>query len=144
VRTSKKLSEPRATIPPHSALVFFVDRSCGGKQVPDALRALGLNVVAHQERFPETEDDIPILEECGRQHWVYIAKDLAVRKNPAELRALRKARIHAIFLHGRRRPAMYIIENFRAALPRIMSTLAGAKAPVHLMITAGGRVEAVR
>ena len=112
--------------------------------MPDALRALGLNVIAHEERFPESEEDIPILAECGRQHWVYVAKDLAVRKNPAELRALREARIHAIFLHGRRRPASYIIDNFTAALPRIIDMLTGATAPMHLMITAGGHVEAVR
>jgi hypothetical protein len=116
----------------------------GGKQLPDAMRALGLNVVAHQERFPHAEDDIPILKECGRKHWVYVAKDLAVRKNPAELRALHEARIHAIFLHGRRRPASYIIENFRIALPRIVFTLTASSVPVHLMITAGGRVEIVR
>jgi hypothetical protein len=76
------------------------------------MRALGLDVIAHEEHFPHTEDDIPILKECGRRRWVYVAKDLAVRKNPAELRALQEARIHAIFLHGRRRPALYIIENF--------------------------------
>jgi|SRR5947209_3383889 len=107
------------------------------------MRALGLDVIAHQERFPHAEDDIPILKECGRRRWVYVAKDLAVRKNPAELRALQKARIHAIFLHGRRRPASYIIENFRVALPKIMATLTASSAPVHLIITAGGRVDVV-
>ena len=139
--TSKKLSEPRATIRPPKALVFFVDRSCGDKQVPEALRALGLEVIAQHERFPQTEDDIPILTECGREQWVYVAKDLAVRKNPAELRALREAGIHAIFLYGRRRPAAYLIENLEIALPRILSTLLAATVPTHLMVTAGGRVE---
>jgi hypothetical protein len=139
--TSKKLSEPKATIRPHKALVFFVDRSCGGKQVPDALRAHGLDVVAHHERFPQTEDDIPILEECGRERWVYVAKDLAVRKNPAELLALRRAEIHAILLCGRRRPATYLIENLEIALPRIVAALIAATVPTHLMVSAGGRIE---
>lgn len=142
-KTSKKLSELKAPIRPHSALVFFIDRSCGDKQLPEALRALGLNVIAHKERFSEAEDDIPILEECGRQHWVYVAKDLAVRKNPAELRALREAQIHAVFLHGRRRPATYIIENFQTALPKIISVLTSATDPLHVMVTAGGRVDIV-
>jgi len=111
--------------------------------VPDALRARGLDVVAHHERFPQTEEDIPILRECGREQWVYVAKDLAVRKNPAELRALREAKIHAIFLYGRRRPATYLIEKLEIALPRIVATLITATVPTHLMVSAGGRVEVV-
>jgi len=108
------------------------------------MRALGLEVVAHHERFAQGEDDVPILKECGSANWVYVAKDLAVRKNPAELRALREARVHAIFLHGRRRPVSYIIENFTAALPKVISILTTAAVPIHLMVTAGGRVEIVR
>jgi hypothetical protein len=141
---SRRPSERKATILRHNALVFFIDRSCGGKQVPDALRAAGLHVIAHHEYFAQGEDDIPILEECGRRKWVYVAKDLAVRKNPAELRALRNAGVHAIFLHGRRRPATYLIENFTAALPRIVATLTAATSPMHLIITAGGRCDIVR
>jgi tRNA-dihydrouridine synthase len=59
------------------------------------------------------------------------------------LRALNDAGIHAIFLHGRRRPAGYLVENFRAGLTRIISHLEDATTPVHLVVTAGGRVDVV-
>ena len=104
---------------------------------------MGLIVVAHHEHFRQDEDDITILHECGRRNWVYVAKDLAVRKNPAELRALHDAGIHAVFLHGRRRPAEYLVLNFGYALRKILSTLELATAPVHVVVTAGGRVDVV-
>jgi hypothetical protein len=104
---------------------------------------MGLVVIAHHEHFRHDEDDITILDECGRRNWVYVAKDLAVRKNPAELRALHDAGIHAVFLHGRRRPAEYLVLNFGAALLKILSKLERAPMPVHLVVTAGGRVAVV-
>ncbi|HEX3466975.1 MAG TPA: hypothetical protein VHT05_02625 [Candidatus Elarobacter sp.] len=135
---------PKATTSRRSPLIFFIDRSCGRTIFPEALRAMGLDVLSHEEIFAPNELDVRILEQCGRRGWVYVSKDLSVRRNPAELHALNDARIHAVFLHGRRRPAEYLIENFRAGLGRIISRLEHATTPVHLVVTAGGRITIVK
>jgi len=117
-----------------------VDRSCGAKKIPGALRSAGLRVIAHHEKFAADARDADILTACGRSNWVYVSQDTAVRKNPAELRALNDARIHAIFLYGRRHPAEYVINNLIAALPHVLRMLADALDPLHIVVMAGGKI----
>jgi hypothetical protein len=66
---------------------------------------------------------------------------LAVRRNPAELKALTEARIHAIFLPGRSRTAEWTIKNLRAANRNLVDLISNATEPLHLAVMAGGKVE---
>ncbi|GAC1322178.1 MAG: hypothetical protein NVSMB14_16940 [Isosphaeraceae bacterium] len=98
-------------------------------------------VEVQSDHFPADAEDTTILDGCGRNDWIYVAKDLAILKNPAELRALEEARVHAVFLYGRRRSADWMIGNLRIAKPAIVSTLSNAIRPLHLAVKGGGGVE---
>jgi hypothetical protein len=119
----KKPSEPKPTTQPRSRLVFFVDRSLGRRKLPDALRALHLRVEVHDDHFAAEEVDVNWLAVCGARRWVVVTKDFAIRGNPAEIAALDRAGVHAIFLRGRKQPVEYAIANFAAALPMDARTL---------------------
>lgn len=135
---SKKPSERRASPLQPSDLVVFIDRSCGGKKIPEAFRQLGFCVEVQREHFSDDASDQEILDACGRHSWIYVAQDFAVRKNPAELDALTRANVHAIFLRGVQRPAEWAIANLRASLPKILDVIAQAKRGVHIEVMAGG------
>ncbi|MBK7013310.1 MAG: DUF433 domain-containing protein [Xanthomonadales bacterium] len=75
---------------PHKAapkeLIFFVDRSLGGKLVVEALRAAGAQVIAHDDAMPQDSEDVEWLAEAGRHNWVVLTKDSAIRRNQHEKR----------------------------------------------------------
>jgi hypothetical protein len=97
-------------------------------------------VIVQRDHFPDNTEDPEILVACGDNGWIYVSEDLAVRRNPAELKALQDAGIHAIFLHGRKRPAEWVIANLNAGRRKIVATISEASAPVHIAVMAGGRV----
>lgn len=120
---------------------FFVDRSLGGAIVPDALRRMGLNVEAHASHFAHDVPDTLWLEKCGKEKWVVLAKDRAIKKNPLERQA--------IFYHGL--AAFFFIkagatgeDNAKAAikaLPKIVGILENQRRPFIARIKTDGAVE---
>jgi hypothetical protein len=107
----------------------------------NALRALNLLVEVHDDHFAPDETDVRWLSACGERGWVVVTKDLSIRSNPAEIAALKAARVHAIFLHGRKRPIEYAIANFSAGLGRILTSLEDASDPHYLVVMGAGRVK---
>ncbi|MFC6706178.1 hypothetical protein [Flexivirga alba] len=83
-------------------LRFFVDRSLGRRQVPDALRADGWDLVTLSEHYgiptDETVDDVEWLELAGRQHWPVLMKDEKIRYRPAERAAVIEHGVSAFYL----------------------------------------------
>ena len=74
------------------AFEFFIDRSLGRHQVPQALRDAGLTVHTMAEVYGELagqrlKDEV-WLEDVGRRGWVVLMKDDAIRRRPAEREAL--------------------------------------------------------
>ena len=70
------------------SLVFFVDRSLGGKLVPEALRAAGRSVAVHDELFASDTPDTTWIPEVSQRRWVILTKDENIARNPLELEAL--------------------------------------------------------
>lgn len=70
---------------------FIVDR-CLGKSIVFALREAGLHVRSLAEVYGEQEAtllaDTVWLEDAGRQGWIILTKDNAIRRRPAERQAL--------------------------------------------------------
>lgn len=76
---------------------YFFDRTFSPK-LPRALAALGVDTVAHRDRFePDTldEDWIPVLQSTG---WVIVTGDTRIRKKRAEAIALQVSGLTALFL----------------------------------------------
>lgn len=81
---------------------FFIDRSLGRHQVPQALREAGLTVYTMAEVYVEQagqrlKDEV-WLEEVGRRGWVVLMKDDAIRRRPAEREALIAGAVRAFCL----------------------------------------------
>ena len=62
-------------MPPEPRLTFFTDASIGRRIVPTALRAAGLEVVVHDDRFSPGTLDEEWLAEAGRLDWLVLTKD---------------------------------------------------------------------
>jgi len=123
---------------------FFVDRSLG-KSIVEALRATGLTVhsmadVYGEKRAQRLADEV-WLRDAGKNDWIVLTKDDAIRRRPAERDALTVAAVRAFclttaqlrgaeqierFLHNRhrilrqaRRPGPYIYGVYEGGLKRL-------------------------
>jgi aryl-alcohol dehydrogenase-like predicted oxidoreductase len=123
---------------------FFVDRSLG-KSIVEALRATGLTVhsmadVYGEERAQRLADEV-WLQDAGKNDWIVLTKDDAIRRRPAERDALTAAAVRAFclttaqlrgteqierFVHNRhrilrqaRRPGPYIYGVYESGLKRL-------------------------
>jgi hypothetical protein len=72
----------KGKLPPAKLLepyTFYVERSLGGKVVPDALVNAGLKIERHQKHFEQDAEDVEWLPFCGTNGWVVLTKDKAIR-----------------------------------------------------------------
>jgi predicted nuclease of predicted toxin-antitoxin system len=136
----KKRSGQKASSPPPSPEVIFVDRSLGSQKVPAGLRASGIHVEVHDDHFARDEDDIVWLKACGKNGWVVLTKDERIRRDPAEVRAIIASGAHAIFIGRQDVTAEEMLQDLLPALPRMMKRFAGAQ-PTYLLVHKGGRVD---
>jgi len=61
--------------------------------VPDALRAAGVEVRAHDELFPQATQDVTWLREAGANRWVVLTRDDRIRYNQLEKQAVLAANV---------------------------------------------------
>ena len=81
---------------------LFLDRSLGGQQVPELLRAAGLRLRTLAEVYgvpaDETIADVDWLACAGSEGWTVLMKDERIRYRPAERAALIKHKVQAFCL----------------------------------------------
>jgi len=111
----KKRLGQKASFPPPSPEVIFVDRSLGSQKVPAGLRASGIHVEVHDDHFARDEDDIVWLKACGLNGWVVLTKDERIRRDPAEVRAIIASGAHAIFIGRQDVTAEEMLEDLDVA-----------------------------
>jgi PIN like domain len=78
--------------------VFFVDRSLGKVDVPNALRGAGHQCVVHDEHFDQQTEDAVWLNAVAARRWIVLTKDERIRYRPLELKALESARLRAFIM----------------------------------------------
>jgi PIN like domain len=86
--TSKKRSDASYTAKPPDEPTFFIDRSLGCLQVPEAFRQAGINFIPHEALFPSDARDEEWLTMAGEKGWVVLTKDDKIRYRPLERMAL--------------------------------------------------------
>lgn len=83
-------------------LEFLIDRSLGRKHLAAALAGLGYTVrtlsSVYGEAGAQELDDEQWLEDAGRQGWIVLMKDAAIRRRPSEREALSRAGVRAFCL----------------------------------------------
>ena len=81
---------------------FFVDRSLGRTVVVDELRKVGLRVLSMADVYGEQAGqelpDETWLADAGKNDWVVLTKDDAIRRRPAERDALNEAKVRVFCL----------------------------------------------
>jgi uncharacterized protein with PIN domain len=89
---------------PPSEPELFIDRSLG-KSIAEALRAVGLIVHTMTSVYGEVNarrlTDEEWLRDAGREDWIVLTKDDAIRRRPAERDALTDAGVRVFCLTNR-------------------------------------------
>lgn len=100
-------------------LILFVDRSLGGRLLPEALRALGRVVEVHDDHFAADAADTEWIPVVAAKGWVILTKDENIARNPLELTALLYWGARAFVLTSTRVTGDEQVEIFTRHLPRI-------------------------
>ena len=123
---------------------FFIDRDLG-KKLGHALRAVGIAVVIHIERYPsadaESIHDARWIQEATAAGEVILTRDSRVhRRRTAELAAIVGANARGFVLEtGNAKPLTYL-RALMIAWPRIERIVADEPAPYMYGVSAKGRL----
>lgn len=80
--------------------VFFCDRALGRRVVPQLIKDANEEVRIHDEMFDQDTPDEVWLEVIGKNGWVALTKDSAIRRNQLLIRSVMTYNV-AIFMVGR-------------------------------------------
>jgi hypothetical protein len=128
-------------VPPLEPYTFFTDRCLGTGDVCEVLRSAGVTVVAHDEVFGQSTEDVDWLPQVGRRQWVLLTKDKRIRRNQAELTALMNAGVAAFVLISGNLTGKQQGEAFAKASRRMHGMLRAHRAPFVATVTRDGSVQ---
>jgi hypothetical protein len=143
--TSKKQSAAKAAAStlPLKSVTFFTDRGLGAFDVPNALRAFGLNVEIHKAHFNSDCEDHVWIESVGRNGWIILTKDKHLRSRQIEVAALMKSNTATFVLANSNATGPQNAETFIKAMPQIFQFIQRFTRPFMAKITPNGSVELV-
>jgi hypothetical protein len=119
----------RSAAKPPEEIVFFVDRSLGKIDVPDALRVAGYRCECHDDYWDQTTEDSVWLAGVAARNWVVLTKDERIRYRPLELQALESARLRTFILICGNVRGVDAARILLAAMPRMLAEVAVRKGP---------------
>jgi hypothetical protein len=141
-RKSKKHSSTKTSFSEQlKDTTFFVDRSSGKYELVDGLRALGLNVERHDDHFDSETLDPVWIAACGKNGWVIVSSDKAIKRNELEKTAILNAGVAAFFFTSANITSAQQIEAFHKAGKRIAGLILNTKRPFVARISQDGSVE---
>lgn len=116
---------------------FFVDNNLS-KQLAYGMKAFGESVDHLQDHFSEDVPDTEWLEYIGNEGLFLITRDIAIRRKPAELKALRDYSVGAFFLGGKNRGRCQLIMQLVRNWPRIKEYASSKRKPFAYTIPPKG------
>ena len=123
-----------------SCLMFFFDRSIG-KAVPQALRAVRVHAVSHDDHYPaqrRVPDETWIAEQT-ELGYVLITKDKGIQHRASEVAAIRSADARLLVLTDRRANRLRMLRAIMISWPKIASIVrTGPVGPWIVTISAAG------
>jgi PIN domain-containing protein len=129
---------------PDAPLTFFVDRSLGAHDVPDALRAAGVRVEIHDDHFAPDTADIAWLAEVGAHGWVVLTKDSRIRRHPLELQALLAANVAAFMVTATDLTGADMGRLLTTAIPKLTSLARSRARPFIATLSRQGHVTIIQ
>ncbi len=127
-----------------ASLVFFIDRSLGGRVIAEALRAAGAQVEIHDTHFDLDAPDVQWLAAMGDRGWVVLSKDARIRRDAFEREALRSANVKAFFLTQQGLTGEEMAQIFVAALPGMVTRAGRQPGPFIYTLSREGVFARVR
>jgi predicted nuclease of predicted toxin-antitoxin system len=120
----------------------FVDRSLGGKIVPNALREICENVIAHDTEFPDpaTPDEV-WLARAGKAGWVVLTNDKRIRYRPREQAALRDSGALVVVLGAGNLSGQDTVRLLVEAFPAIAELVLSSERPALFKLDRDGKLK---
>jgi predicted nuclease of predicted toxin-antitoxin system len=122
------------------AYTFYVERSLGGKVVPDALVNAGLKIERHKKYFEQDAEDVEWLPFCGAKGWIVLTKDKAIRSNEVELIALIRSGVATFVITSGEMTGEDMVNAYIKALPQIARFLKNKQRPFIARVSPEGEV----
>jgi hypothetical protein len=116
---------------------FFIDNNLS-RHLAQGMSSFGEDVVHLKDQFPEDTEDVKWLKYIGQNRFVLITRDEQIRWKPAEIEALRKYKVDAFFLGGKKLNRCKIIQLLIRHWPRIKEYAQKTKAPYAFRIPPSG------
>jgi len=126
---------------PLESAVFFIDRSIGKKAVAEPLREAGLNIVLHDDEFPQDALDEQWLTVVGERRWFVITRDDRIRYRRLEAEAVRSAKVGMFVIVSKNLTGPQTAEVIIKALSRIRRFINKYRRPFIAKIYRDGKVE---
>ena len=121
-------------------MTFFFDRSVG-RNLPRVFQLLGIDAIAHDDKFsPNTPDEV-WLAAAGQHSWIVITKDDRIRHNQAERQAIIDNRVGCFVLLRRGATRFVMAQILMRAWDDIVALSASEARPFLYAVLADGRVE---
>jgi predicted nuclease of predicted toxin-antitoxin system len=146
-RTSRKPSASSSVAPPEQAgrpPPLFIDRCAWSRKLVEALAAADIPHIAHRDKFADDCPDEEWLAIAGREGWVVLTRDQAIRRKPNELKAFREARLIVFVLASGNASAETTARLVVELYPKILRRVRGAKPPAMFSVTLAGGIYSVR
>lgn len=120
---------------------IYVDESLSQVFLPEALRQLGLTVYKVTDKFQRGVSDPEWLPEAGRNGWIVLTKDKAIRKRPNEMTALVNSRVRAFVLAAGELTGPDQAALFARAVPKMIEFVSQLAPPFVVRISKNGSCE---
>ena len=117
--------------------MFFIDNNLS-RYLADGMRGFKEDVTHLLDHFAQNVQDVTWLQAIAQNDWLLITRDERIRKNPAELNALKSYQIGAFFLGGKNRSRCDLIQQLVRNWPRIKRLAARTKRPFAFRIPPRG------
>jgi len=122
---------------------FYVDESLSQVYLTEALRSCGLTAYKVTDKFQRGVTDPEWLPEAGRQGWIVLTKDKAIRKRPNEMMALVNSGVRAFVLTAGAMTGPDQALLFVRILPQIKVIVEQLPAPFLIRVSKVGNCDVV-
>lgn len=143
-RKSRKPSVSSSAAPPESEALLFIDRCAWSRRLGEALAEAGIPFVAHHEKFAPACPDDEWLRVAGREGWIVITRDKAIRRKANELAACRDANVIAFALASGNASAEDTARLVVGLYRTMLRKARGTKPPAMFSVTLAGTISQVR
>jgi predicted nuclease of predicted toxin-antitoxin system len=120
---------------------FYVDESLSQVLFPQALRQCGLTVYRVTDKFERGVSDPEWLPEAGRNGWIVLTKDKAIRRRPNEMMALMNSGVRAFVLAAGEITGADQAALFVRVLPKMIELVNQLAPPFVVRVSKDGRCE---